>query len=209
LGRVRRLFAMETVFTLLIAVGGIATGIGAIWTAWVSRRQAKVTERSIAEQNERARLALEYDLLTRLDDRTQTPYFLRTIREASKYLRDNAFVGDEIVEVQSMPFALGEVCTFCEDVGQLLKEGILREETAWNRYGASAQAYWLLCKPAIEKERKNWEDPTLNEQFEYLYRVVAEQDRKRGIPAPTQELLRQTMEVQATIIDREPPPTPE
>jgi hypothetical protein len=44
---------METVLTLLIAVGGISTGIGAIWTAWVARRQAKFTERSL-DQTERS-----------------------------------------------------------------------------------------------------------------------------------------------------------
>ena len=35
---------MESIFTLVIALGGIATGIGAIWTALVARRQALVTE---------------------------------------------------------------------------------------------------------------------------------------------------------------------
>jgi hypothetical protein len=199
---------MDTVLTLVIAVGGIATGIGAIWTAWVARRQAKVTERSLVEQNERARLTLEYDLLTRLDDRLATPYYLRTIREASMYLRDNAFVGDELVVVPSMTFALGEVCSFFEELGELLRQGVLRAESVWNRYAVIAQTYWLVCKPTIEKERKKWEDPALYEQFEYLCHVIAELDRKRGIPAPTQELLRQTMEYQATI-NIEPPTTPE
>jgi hypothetical protein len=99
------------------------------------------------------------------------------------------------------------VLSFFEEVGELLREGVLRAETVWNRYGSAAQAYWLVCKPTIEMERKKWEDPTLYELFEYLCRVMAELDRKRGIPAPTQELLRQSMEDQATI-DKEPPPTP-
>ena len=54
---------METLLTLTIAVSGIITGIGAIWAAFVARRQAQVTERSLAqterslvEQNERSRL---------------------------------------------------------------------------------------------------------------------------------------------------------
>jgi hypothetical protein len=91
------------ILNLVIAVGGIATGIGAIWAALVARRQAQVTERSLAEQNERARLTLEYDLLTRLNDRSISPYYVRQIREASKYLRDNAFVGDDIVDCHPSP----------------------------------------------------------------------------------------------------------
>jgi hypothetical protein len=33
----RRYLALDTVLTLIIAVGGIATGIGAIWTAMLAR----------------------------------------------------------------------------------------------------------------------------------------------------------------------------
>lgn len=199
---------MEMFLTLVIAVAYIATGIGAIWAALVARRQAQVTERSLAEQNERARLTLEYDLLTRLDDRAINPYSVRQIREASKYLRDNAFVGDDIVELPSFPFALGEVCDFFDEVGALLRQGVLRAESVWNVYGILAQAYWLVCKPTIEKEREEWKNPTLYENFEYLCRALAELDRKRGVPAHTPERLRQLMEDQSTR-DEEPPTTPE
>ena len=48
---------METLLTLIIALGGIATGIGTIWAALAARgqaqigeRQAQLTERSLAEQ---------------------------------------------------------------------------------------------------------------------------------------------------------------
>src|SRR5215210_208066 len=50
---------MDTFLTLVIAVGGIATGIGAIWAAVAARRQAQIserqaqlTERSLAEQSQ-------------------------------------------------------------------------------------------------------------------------------------------------------------
>ena len=43
---------MDTLLTLVIALGGIATGIGAIWAAVLARRQAEVTERSLAEQRQ-------------------------------------------------------------------------------------------------------------------------------------------------------------
>src|SRR3954467_15512273 len=61
---------VDTFLTLVIALGGIATGIGAIWAALAARRQAQIserqaqlTERSLNEQNERLRLNLEVDLL--------------------------------------------------------------------------------------------------------------------------------------------------
>jgi uncharacterized membrane protein YhiD involved in acid resistance len=81
--------AMETLLTLTIAVGGIATGIGAIWTAVVTRVLARATERSVAqterslteqnqrlrEQSERDRLILEVDLMDRLEERFHSPRF--------------------------------------------------------------------------------------------------------------------------------------
>jgi hypothetical protein len=51
---------MEPLLTLVIALGGIATGIGAIWTAVVTRHLARLTEESLREQNERARINLEW-----------------------------------------------------------------------------------------------------------------------------------------------------
>jgi hypothetical protein len=201
-GRVRRLFAMQTFLTLVIAVGGIATGVGAIWAALVARRQAQVTERSLAqterslseqaqnfrEQNERARLTLEYDLLSRLQGRAMSPYFLSCRRVSAKYLLDNAsFEGDDMAEPpQSLPGATFEMCNFFEDVGELLRLGVLRAEPVWNRFRVWAQAYWLLCKPSIKKMREEGEDPAAYEHFEYLYRVMADLDRKRDIAAPTQ-----------------------
>src|SRR5215203_4509438 len=50
---------LETLLTSVIAGAGIATAIAAIWAARVARRQAKLTERSLAEQHERLRLNLE------------------------------------------------------------------------------------------------------------------------------------------------------
>ena len=46
---------MDTLLTLIIALGGIATGIGAIWTAMLARRQLIEQRRFLGEQNERAR----------------------------------------------------------------------------------------------------------------------------------------------------------
>jgi hypothetical protein len=46
---------MESFLTLVIAVGGIATGIGAIWTAMLARRQLNEQRHFLEEQNEIAR----------------------------------------------------------------------------------------------------------------------------------------------------------
>jgi hypothetical protein len=234
---------MDTFLTLVIALGGIATGIGAIWAAMVARSQARLTERSLdeqrqsfqeqteiarrqaelteqslaqterslAEQNERARLTLEYDLLTRLADRFDSPHFLSRRRETANYLLDNAFLEEttKVVEVPSLNRAAIDVCSLFEDVGELLRLRVLSIQSVWTRFGVPGKAYWLLCKPGIEKVRKEWEDPSLFEEFEYLSGMWAEIDHLRGIGPPTPEQVRQIMEAEAAIGGEEPPATTE
>jgi hypothetical protein len=128
----RRSFAMDTFLTLVIALGGIATGIGAIWAALAARRQTQVTERSLAEQNERSRLNLEVDLLTKMAGRWEMPHFLSRRRAAADYLLENAIVGEEIVEVPRLPRAVFDVCNFFEELGDLQGLGALQDESVWN-----------------------------------------------------------------------------
>jgi hypothetical protein len=201
---------VEPFLTLVIALGGIVTGIGAIWTAVIARRQVQITEKSFAEQNERARLSLEFDLLNRLDDRRTSPLFMEKRRAAAQYLSDRAFGEDEVVEVASLNLAAIAVVSFYEELGEMLRLGVLSAGSVWNRFGLVARAYWSLCKPAIEKMREEMEDPSLYEDFEYLCRLMDDKDRERGIQAPTQETLRQLMEeevIHATIGEESPTST--
>jgi len=206
---------VETFLTLIIALGGIATGIGAIWAALSARRQAQITERSLAqterslaEQNERSRLNLEVDLLTRLRDRFENPHFLSRRRATAKYLIDNSFLDGEMVEVERLNRAVLDVCNFFEELGDLQRLGALQDESVWNSFGAIAQAYWLLCKPAIEKRRTERGDPTMYEEFERLNNLGTALDRERGIAAHSQEWLRRLMRDEA-VIGGEPATTTE
>jgi hypothetical protein len=227
---------VDTFLTLVIALGGIATGIGAIWAAMVARRQAQVTarsldeqrqsfqeqteivrrqaelteqslaqtERSLAEQNERSRLNLEVDLLTRMEHRFESPHLLRRRRAAAGYLLDNVFVDGDMVEVERLNRAVLDVCNFFELLGYLQRLGALQAGSVWNSFGVMSQAYWLLCKPALEKRREERADPTLYEDFERLNRLGTDLARERGIAAHPQEWLRRIMTDEA-VIGEEPP----
>jgi hypothetical protein len=218
----RRYLALDTVLTLIIAVGGIATGIGAIWTAMLARRQlseqrrfleeqneiarsqTRLTERSLTEQgqslqaqNERARLDLGVNLLFRYADRFENELFLRRRRAAARHLLDNAFVGEEMVGVERLNRAALDVCGLIEDLAYLQRIGALEAETVWNTFGWAVRAYWPLCKPAIEKDREEWGLPAMYEEFEGLSLVVAELERERGNEPPTEGWLRQAMKDEA------------
>jgi len=203
---------MEPLLTLVIAVGGIATGIGAIWTAVVTRHLARATQESLAEQsqslheqNERARLTLEYDLLSRMADRFLSPYYLWQRRAAAKHLLDTAFVEDDSVEVPPLNKVTQDVCDYYEELGEMVRVGVLRAEPVHFRFAFLAKAYWLLCKPGIEKMREEYQSPGLYEEFEHLCHVFADLDCKGGIAAYQQEQLRQIMEDE--LVTAEEPPS--
>jgi len=213
---------MDTFLTLVIALGGIATGIGAIWAALASRRQTQLTEQSLAqterslaeqseslrEQNERTRLNLEVDLLFRMADRYDSEHFMSSRRSAAKHAIDNFLVDEEIVEVQSLNHAAFEVANFFDQVGYLQRLGALQAESVWNTFGIIARVYWELYGAAIQKIREARKDPTIYENFERLNRLVADLYSEQGIEPLTPTEVRRIVEYEA-IIGEEPTTTTE
>jgi hypothetical protein len=206
---------MEPLLTLVIALGGIATGIGAIWTAVVTRHLARATQESLAEQrqslreqNERARLNLEVDLLHRLEDRYDSQLFVGRRSAAARYYLDNAFVGDDMVGVERLNEDTIDVCNFFESLAYLQEIDVLSAKSVWNVFGPDLQVHWALCKPAIEKQREEEADPILYEGFERLSRLMADMERERGSPDPTPDVVRRGLE-QEVARGQEPPTSPE
>ena len=197
---------MESIFTLVIALGGIATGIGAIWTALVARRQALLTEqalleqrRSLKEQEDRARLSFEMDMLFRLADRFESPAFLWARRAAAGYVKEHFFTDKGgLSEVEYLDQTLARLLNFFEELGQFVRAEGLRTESVWNRFGWRTRRYWTLYRPAIEKLRKEQGDPTLLEDFEQLNDSMADLDDRHGVGRNiTKQQLRWFVELEA------------
>jgi hypothetical protein len=190
--------------TLVIAVGGIATGIGAIWTAVLGRSQLLEQRRFLEEQNERARLTLEFDLLTRLEDRFQSPHFLARRRSAARHVVDALFAESDAVEAGVFDRASYDVANFFENVGYLQRSGVLRAESVWHTFGMAARVYWAAYAPTARKMREEQNDPTVYEDFERLDRLVTDMSGERGMPPPTREQLRRIMQDE-TVVGQEGP----
>ena len=77
---------------------------------------------------------------------------------------------------------------YCGVCGAALRGGV-----------AGAAAYWLLCRPAVEKAREEWQDPTLYEETEHLSRLMTDIERERSVAPPTQRPLREVMEHEAVV----------
>jgi len=187
---------MEPLLTLVIALGGIATGIGAIWTAVVTRNLARLTEESLREQNERARINLEVDVMQRLDERALSQRFQNYTIRSCTYVKENYFVDDDILEVDHLDHASVQILNFYEELGYLTRTGVLQPERVWNSYGGDLTMAWALWEPAVKKMREELKDPTIFEHTEYLYHQLLDLDRQRGLGSerPTNEELRRFVE---------------
>jgi hypothetical protein len=209
---------VDTFLTLVIALGGIATGIGAIWAALAARRQGQVTERqaqlteqslaqterslaeqvqSLREQNERARLTLEVDLMYKLEERFDSPRFRNLRKRHVRYLKENCFVGDQIVGVQYLDSATEQIFDFLEEVGYLTRTGVLPLDQVWIRWNGLLLD-WVLCERAIKRSREESGNPHIYEDLENLHRQMAELERRRTgrSEPPTKEELRAFIERQ-------------
>jgi hypothetical protein len=195
---------VDTFLTLVIAVGGIATGIGAIWTAVLARRQLLEQRRFLEEQNDRARLTLEFDLVTRLEERFRSSHFLSRRRTAARHVVANFFDEDGAIEAGGFDRASYDVANFFENVGYLQRRGVLEAESVWHTFGVAARVYWAVYAPTVRRMREEQNDPTFYEDFERLERLVSDFGGERGTPPPTHEQLRRILEDE-TIIGREEP----
>jgi hypothetical protein len=180
---------VDTFLTLVIALGGIATGMGAIWAAVLARRQAQVTERSLslsergfAEQNERVRLNLEVDLLLRLEDRYDGPQMQAIRRRAARYIKDNLFSANgSLPEMRDLDdLDVRNVLDFYKDLGYFARVGAVTPETVLRTFGIGSFAYWALSKSAIAKEREKWKEPKLYEEWEWLMERLYELAHRSG-----------------------------
>jgi hypothetical protein len=151
-------------------------------------------ERSLAEQNERARLNLTMDLLLRYVDRFENQLFLSRRRATD---RGTFSITASWTTTWWRCRAGWDVCAFFEDLAHMQRLEALPAETVWNSFGSVIRTYWPLCKAAIEELRQEWKAPALYEEFEGLSRVLADPERARGIELPTKEQLRQVMEDEA------------
>ena len=122
---------ISTILTVLIAVGAIWAAFASTRQAQYSRRLASAAERNVGEQmrsfkeqNERARISFEMDMLFRLEDRFHTQRLVNTRRRVANYIKENFFTPDGgMLEVSHVHPDSLQLLTFFEEVGHLRSMG--------------------------------------------------------------------------------------
>jgi hypothetical protein len=196
-----------TILTLVTAVGAIWAAVAATRQAQASSRQAIVAVqsldeqiRSFREQNERARINLEVDLMYKLREQWASRPYQDYRRRSLQYVKENFLVNDELLEVQQIDAATRHLFAFFDEIGYLTRTGVLRLERVMNTYGGSIRLGWPIWEPAVKKMREEEgetpPDPSWYTNFEYLHHQGLDYDRKRGGTGapPTKEELRHFIE---------------
>ncbi len=214
---------LTTILTVVTAVGAIWAALASTSQARASSVQARVAERgldeqirSFREQNERALLSFEVDMMLKLEDHWHSPAVLERRTKAANYVKEHFFTDDGgLLEVQHIDenIRLDTLyqLNFFERLGALVRQGVVRAETVWHRFGMDVRAYWALYRPAIEKMREEYKDPTLGEDFEQLDALITDLDRQHGVGDEhlTQQQLRRFVELESKALATEEAPAQE
>jgi hypothetical protein len=191
---------LTTILTVVTAVGAIWAALASTSQARASGVQARVAERGLEEQlrsfreqneraqeeNERARLSFEVDMMLKLEEHWNSPTVLARRSKAANYVKAHFFTNDggllavEHIDENVRGDTLYQL-NFLERLGDLVRQGVMRAETVWHRFGQDVRLYWALYQPAIEKLREEYKDPTLLEEFERLEALMADIDRQHGV----------------------------
>jgi len=76
--------------------------------------------------------------------------------------------------------AIHTIANFTDGVGYLLKRKLVSTDYVWDVYGPASISFWEKLKPAIEGVRKEYNEPTIFEPFEYLYNEMKKREQQQA-----------------------------
>jgi|SRR5215213_1169817 len=148
--------------TLLVTTVGVVATVATVW--WQLRRQW---------------LLHSATLVTQLVDRFESVEWYARRRRCAELLKWH-YSGEQELDLSS-PFP---VLAFLENIAHLTRRGALDKLMVWNKFGWAVVAYYCALTSstnALKAARDREGDPTIWEEFEWLYRECVKIYRRRGI----------------------------
>lgn len=118
-------------------------------------------------------------LITSLDDRFNSAEWRGYRKQCQEKLNAYRLGATELDLSENFP-----VLPFFENLGYLTRTGTLDKMMVWNKFGSYVVGYYLALtvrKDVIHEVRQKAGDPTLWEEFEWLYQECVEIYQKKGI----------------------------
>lgn len=79
--------------------------------------------------------------------------------------------------------AEGDVLGFFEELGLLLKKGVVSKEFIWETYSYFIEHYWSMLEPNIKEFRLSTNDNSWLDNFESLRKAIHRYSKKRKCPS--------------------------
>ncbi len=112
-------------------------------------------------QIRRSRFSLNLELVLKFDDKFNGEHFKRKrIKAATSILKKKQYLDAE------------DIFDFFETVGYLVRKKTLNKKIVWHTFYGWVQGYWSSGIEHIKRKRREENDNTLWEDFEYLHAVL-------------------------------------
>ena len=159
-------------------------------TSLVSIVGVTIALAALALETRRERLALQVDILMKLQDKWECFDMLKSREAAAKRL-----LASELVN-----YELGDVLEFLAVIGFLYERKAIDTDLAYKEFSYWMIRYWLCAQSYVEQERRI--DPQSWLTLEHIVEVMKKRELKEGYPPYTQDLLHAFLEEEARM-----PPT--
>ncbi len=68
---------------------------------------------------------------------------------------------------------------FLETVGHLARQNLVNQDLLYNEFSFPVFCYWGALEPAVRRRRIDYDDASMYEEAEWLYRTMLQRERKR------------------------------
>jgi hypothetical protein len=90
---------------------------------------------------------------------------------------------------QDFDGACEQIAEFIEELGMFLKIKAIPEDVMWDFQSWNIECYWAMFKDGIIKLRTDCKDDTLYEDFEKMFNVMSEINKREGVnPKNTKDI---------------------
>jgi len=134
------------------------------WAAAASVTGVIVAITALVQESRRSRFSRAIDILSRLDDRFESPEFRAIRRSAAQYLLDPADAG------QTGEESVRAILNFFETLAYLFKHHAVGANMVWHYYGSWLLPYYVASKDVIAKYQHD--DPNCYRETAALYDAV-------------------------------------
>jgi hypothetical protein len=154
---------MVDIQTISIAVASASVTLAAIYYVWQIRHQSKIRQ---------------IDLVMRLYSTFGSKEHMDAYREVMAIEAKDSYELRSKYSGSSVSSAFGMVCAFYEEIGVLLRNGLIGISLVDDLFSTDILQIWEKIEHLVKKDRERLKRPQVWEWFEYLYNEMKKREQR-------------------------------